>query len=212
MEKLKAFSLRHYYYINQLLGDLTLRAVIEEEFKSPGGWTLAVEESGPEFEGSFHHYCVKGGKQWCSVDEGIQDLGTNPHDTLCHSYSMMKYMGNIRNTDVKLTKSLQQRMVEMWRDLVANRKVQEQIIASVQQTVGLEQWSRKDLQTLAKKHGIKANGKTSKIIASLKRKKIGTKREYYMKNVTPRSAGIIKKIYAVLDEWEEYGWKWYQKK
>ena len=218
MEELKAFSIRHYDYINQLLGDLTLRAVIEEEFKSPGGWTLEVEPSGPGFEGSFHHYCTKGSTKWCSVDEGIQVLRIHPHDTLCQSYSMMQYMGNMEDTDKKLTKGLQERMVVMWRGILANRKVQEQIIFSISQAgtfvredtaVSLEKWERKDLQALAKKHGVRANEKSSKIIANLKRKGVA-KQGYLMQHVTPRSKGIIKKINTVLDEWAEYGWKWYQ--
>ena len=211
MEKLKAFSMRHYYYINQLLGDLTLRAVIEEEFKSPGGWALAIEPSGPEFEGSFHHYCTRGATKWCSADEGIQVLRVHPHDTLCQSYSMMKYMGNMRDTDAALTKDLQERMVVMWRGILANRKVQDQLIASVKQIVDLEDWPRKDLQALAQEHGVRANEKSSKIISDLRKKGV-TRREYLMQLVTPRSNGIIKKINTVLDDWAEYGWRWYQLK
>ena len=42
--RLKQFSLDHYNYINQLLGDITLREVIMENFTSPENWTLITEE------------------------------------------------------------------------------------------------------------------------------------------------------------------------
>ena len=212
MEQLKAFSINHYYYINQLLGDQTLRTVIEEEFKSPDGWTLKVESGGIDFEGSFHHYCGKGGSKWCSANEGIQDIHIYPHDTLCQSYSMMKYMGNMSDTDVSLTKDLQERMVVMWRGILANRKVQEQIIFSVRQKVGLKILSRRDLQALAQKYGVKANDKSSKIIANLKKEGVVTKSQHYMKHVAPRGPGVIRKINIVLGEWADYGWKWYMLK
>ena len=208
MEQLRAFSINHYNYVNQLLGDQTLRAIITEEFKSPEGWSLKVVSSGPEFEGSFHHYCGKGRSKWCSANEGIQDIYTHPNDTLCQSYSMMKYLGNMRDTDVTLTKELQERMVVMWRGILANRRVQEQIIFSVK--LKTEEIPYRVLQALAKEHGVlPLNVKSTTLRTKLKQKGVVIKPKYYMQDVSPRGPGIIKSINKVLNQWAEYGWAWY---
>ena len=50
---LKAFSFDHYYYINQLLGDRTLREVISALF--PRELELVTEPGEGEVLGSYHH-------------------------------------------------------------------------------------------------------------------------------------------------------------
>ena len=163
----------HFYYINQLLGDQTLRGIIQENFQSSDGWNLMVEEG---FGDGFHHYCGRGDEKWCSQCEGIQNLDDHPYDTLCHSYSMMKYMGLLTENDTKLTKGVQERMADMWKVIIENRNVQDQIIRSVKQK---DTKDRKD--------------------------------PFLMKKIDPklRNKKIIGEISTILDEWKEYGYKYY---
>ena len=74
IQDLQNFSLLHYYYINQLLGDQTLRAVIMEQF--PMGKNKLISEKGEgDFANSSHHLCMLAkNKRWCSVNEDIQNL------------------------------------------------------------------------------------------------------------------------------------------
>lgn len=221
MVKLNEFNNNFYFYINQLLGDQTLRIVIQEEFRSKYGWELAFEEvnddelygeikNDDEFQG-YHHFCLKGdinphimgvkavrkelkrigepvsGKlselrerlqnalvqngeieTWCSIDAGIQRIETYPNDTLCQSYSMMNYLNLITDKDKSLTKGLQERMVTMWKRILKNKAVQEQIIFSVE--------SENSIMEVDDEF---------------------------------RNENIIGKIYEVLDEWKEYGYKYY---
>jgi hypothetical protein len=205
-DELRKFGIRHYYYINQIFGDLTLREIITEEFESPGGWTLETMVTGRDFEHSFHHYCTRYNKNetWCSVLEGIQNIrDIHPHDTLCQSYSVMKYMGTISDTDTELTEELQKRMVEMWRMILNNRKISEQIVHASKQYKNY-----RELQGLARAKGIAASGKTSAIVARLKREGIDP---YLIQNISPkeRSGELIAKIRQVLDDWEAWGWQWF---
>ena len=201
MEELREFGLRHYYYINQIFGDLTLREIIQEEFTSPEHFTLDTEQTGAEFEHSFHHFCGgKSGRKWCSVDAGIQNILVHPHDTLCQSYSVMKYMGNIPK-DTPLSENLQKQMVDMWRTLLNNKKIQEHIVHASQQYKNYP-----ELQRLAKINNLKAIGKEKAIAKRLKQAGIDP---YLFQNITPRSKDLINKIQDVLNEWEDYGWYWF---
>tara|TARA_Y100000389_G_scaffold202567_2_gene248236 strand:+ start:487 stop:1182 length:696 start_codon:yes stop_codon:yes gene_type:complete len=219
-QMLCAFGMDHYKYINQLLGDLTLRQIIQEEFKSPEDWILFTEQTGADFNNSFHHLCVKPGSidprnlkvkqlkeilkkegvdtkglknkpdyvyktwlalkdtaavdSWCSVDEGLQNIHVHPQNTLCQGYSVMKYLGHIKKTDGNPTKYLQNRMAKMWKHIVSNEKISDQIIFSVQQK--------------------------------------SDDGGFLMKDVSPRSKGIIKKINKILDAWCDYGWKYFSAK
>jgi hypothetical protein len=221
-QKLCEFGMDHYNYVNQLLGDLTIREIIQEEFKSPEDWILFTVRAGHDFDDSFHHLCVKPGSinpskatvkqlkeilekegvstkglknkpdyvyktwlvlkdtdtdavdSWCSVDEGLQNIHTHPQNTLCQSYSVMKYLGFIKDTDKNPTKDLQNRMAEMWKLIVSNKNISGQIIFSVTQK--------------------------------------SDDGEFLMKDVSPRSKGIIKKINKILDEWRDYGWKYFSSK
>ena len=95
IQDLHRFSLLHYTYINQLLGDQTLRAMIMEQF--PIGKNKLISEKGEgDFANSSHHLCILAkNKRWCSVNEGIQNLDIHSHDTLCQSYSVLRYFGGI---------------------------------------------------------------------------------------------------------------------
>lgn len=183
MEKLHKFSLRHYIYINAILGDKTLRQVISDEFPNEK-CTLETEQGSGEFADSHHHVCMvkskKGkSKKWCSVDVGIQDLDIHGHDTLCQSYSLLYYMGGINKKDKKLTRELQMRMIDMWRRILKNPTVRDQIQFSVR----------------------------------LKDKKTGDyvilpdRKIKYRNN--PNRNKLIGEIRKVLKEWEDYGYIWF---
>ena len=233
--KLNAFGLDHYTFINGVLGDLALRRIIQEEFKSPSGWKLAVCDSGPEFLGSYHHYCLKGEggeeEMWCSGDLGIQDTKIHPNDTLCQSYSIGVYMGTI-NTKRKLVlnRKLQEEMIKAWREILENKRVLEQIKDSVNLLDGnivLNTETEKSSEGILKKEFVVyLNSLTTKKLKNLcilndlavwgpkkkLRKRLLAKTEYivdvpliYRKNPDR----IITKINKVLDEWESYGWKYF---
>ena len=106
--KLEDFGNRHYDYINQIFGTSAIREVIQSKYPQSHDWILKSEDSGPEFENSFHHFCgtVCGKDRWCSVEEGLQDIDIYPNDTLCQSYSLMKYLGLIQETDTELNTEL----------------------------------------------------------------------------------------------------------
>ena len=89
---------------------------------------------------------------------------------------MMKYMGLLTENDTKLTKGVQERMADMWKVIIENRNVQDQIIRSVKQK---DTKDRKD--------------------------------PFLMKKIDPklRNKKIIGEISTILDEWKEYGYKYY---
>jgi len=114
-EKLEEFSKKHFTYINQIFGDATVRQIIEEEY--PTTYEFAVEETGAEFEHSFHH-TVKDREDdhvICSVAEGYQNIYKNKNDTLCQSYSLLNYF-DIDIPDDK--KERQMAMIQMYRDIL----------------------------------------------------------------------------------------------
>lgn len=229
--KLNAFGWDHYIFINGLLGDLAVRSIIQEEFKSPSGWKLVYCDSGAEFLGSYHHYCMRGEEKWCPAELYIQDITIHPNDTLCQSYSIGVYMGTI-NTKRKLVlnKKLQKEMIEAWYIILENKRVQEQIKDSVnllddgiiieistgQTSEGvpvrelknyLASKTLKYLQKLARVNDLSVSGPKKKLCSRLL-----AKTEYivdippiYRKNPDL----LIPKIYKVLEEWESYGWKYF---
>lgn len=114
-EKLEIFSKKHYTYINQIFGDATVREIIEENY--PTKYVFNVEETGADFEFSYHH-TVKTklrNRVLCSVEKGHQKLHKNFNDTLCQSYSLMNYFGIKIATEKKRK---QMAMIKMYRDLL----------------------------------------------------------------------------------------------
>jgi len=114
-EKLDEFSKKHFTYINQIFGDAAVREIIEEEY--PTTYEFEVEETGADFEYSYHH-TVKdrdNGDVMCSVLEGKQNIYKNKNDTLCQSYSLMNYF-DIEISDDKKQKQMD--MVQMYRDIL----------------------------------------------------------------------------------------------
>jgi hypothetical protein len=183
LKKLQQFSLDHYTYINTLLGDKTLRNVIEEEYPNPK-WSLTTHKGSGEFADSFHHLCrSKKPKSksknpkctfWCSATEGIQNMNIHAHDTLCQSYSILFYMGKITYQDTKLTKELQHKMVKTWSALLKNHTIKDQIFDSVQQKEG-----------------------STYLIPDIP--------ETYRKSQTQ----LLKRIDTVLKKWKTFGYLWF---
>ncbi len=114
-KKLSDFSKKHFTYINQIFGDATVREIIEEEY--PTTYKFSVEETGADFEFSFHHTVrdKEEGHIICSVNDGYQDIYKNKNDTLCQSYSLMNYF-DIEIPDDK--KDKQMAMIQMYRDII----------------------------------------------------------------------------------------------
>lgn len=183
IQDLQKFSLLHYYYINQLLGDQTLRAVIMEEF--PMGKNKLISEKGEgDFANSSHHLCMLAkNKRWCSVNEGIQNLDIHSHDTLCQSYSVLRYFGGIGPSDKTLTKKLQKKMANLWHKILENPTIMKQIHYSVT---------------------LDAKG----VPTSLKKNKTFLMKgipKSYRESLT----ALKKKIVKVLQKWKEYGYVWF---
>lgn len=113
-EDLEKFSKRHFTYINQIFGDLTVRELITEVYPHEE-LEFAVEETGIEFENTFHHILKykKKADTVCSVDSGYQNIDINKNDTLCQSYSLLNYFG------IKISRSQKKRqmdMIDMYRE------------------------------------------------------------------------------------------------
>lgn len=179
-EKLEEFSKKHFTYINQIFGDATVREIIEEEY--PTTYEFAVEETGADFEFSFHH-TVKdrdNGEIICSAVEGYQDIYKNKNDTLCQSYSLLTYF-DIEIPDDK--KARQMAMIQMYRDILDGtlndyegvdfKKILNREILSVK--------ANKDLWT----NFVKGSG-----------------------YISMNKKTFFKNIEDTLDEWEEFGY-WY---
>tara|TARA_A100001011_G_scaffold400150_1_gene512729 strand:- start:1138 stop:1797 length:660 start_codon:yes stop_codon:yes gene_type:complete len=123
------FRWEHYLYINQILGDRTIREIIMEEFPHTGDFKLRTIKAGRGFRGGDHHIVKKGRlNEYCSVQFGIQNVIEHPFDTLCQSYSMAYYFGLITKHQRKLTRSIQLSMIRKWREILANENIKEQII------------------------------------------------------------------------------------
>ena len=129
-KELNAFSLEHYTFINQIFGDISVRQIIAEAYRS-NVWTFQVEETGADFNNSSHHVLHKrqrgrNGKvvKWCSVDEGYQNLGVNTYDTLCQSYTLMTYLNREIDTDMK---KRQMQMVQMYMEILKHPYFKQQL-------------------------------------------------------------------------------------
>ena len=118
------FSHEHYTYINQIFGDEAVRETIKEIY--PGrDWEFAVEPANSDFdENSDHHVLVKTGKdgkqiKWCSSTENFQNTNININDTLCQSYTLMKYLNKPIDKNMK---TRQMDMIEMYRQIIKKTK------------------------------------------------------------------------------------------
>ena len=131
---LEQFSTEHYTYINQIFGDEGVREVIQEMHPKVE-WNFVVEDADEAFENSNHHILEKKGKngetiKWCSVDEGYQNIYINKNDTLCQSYSLLKYLNRpIVKGDMK---EIQLEMVRMYKHLLKQEKFKNELCGMIE--------------------------------------------------------------------------------
>lgn len=187
-DKLIIFGRAHYSYINQIFGDLSVRDIIQEVMKKPG--KLIAQESGPEFENSFHHLLKTGNNEsdtTCSAMGGYQDITVDLNDTLCQSYSLMSYL----NIDFDKTRSdeatIKQKhskhlsMIAMYRSILDNeefvKKMSDELIHS-------------------------GNNK-------LWKDTINEAKPVYIIKTYKTGQNIVAVIKQVLDIWEKYGWMYF---
>ncbi len=179
-EKLEEFSKKHFTYINQIFGDMTVREIIEEEY--PTTYEFNIEETGADFEFSFHH-TVKDreeGNIICSAVEGYQDLYKNKNDTLCQSYSLLNYF-DIDIPDDK--RDRQMAMIQMYRDILNGT---------------LENFEGVDFKDILYKE----------ILSAKANKNLWTNFVKGNGYISMNKNTIFKNIEDTLDEWEDYGY-WY---
>ena len=119
--KLINFSKKHYTYINQIFGDISVREIIKEIYPNDKfNFVVLKANVRDNFENhSLHHVLeyVKSGRHLCSVQQKHQDLTKNLNDTLCQSYSLMNYF-EIKISRVRRKK--QEDMVRMYKTLLNN--------------------------------------------------------------------------------------------
>jgi hypothetical protein len=183
--KLTLFSREHYTYINQIFGDETIREIIKEIY-ADRDWEFVVEDANEDFEYSNHHVLVKpdnSGKivKWCSVDEGLQNIVKNKNDTLCQSYTLMKYLNKPIVTNMK---KRQMDMIRMYRNIIKRETFQRElkgIIEVMRQKIRKNK--KKNNQSLWKDY-------TDEPITYLHK----TYKTVYAE------------INSVLDKWEKYGY------
>lgn len=178
---LKTFGKHHLTYINQFFGDETVREIICEVFPTQSEkYKLVVEESGPEFEGSFHHYIEvkskrKNPKKICSVQNGHQNINVNKNDTLCQSYSLLTFF------DIAIDPCPRRRqldMVDMYRNVLLGNPAFTKALGDITIAKNKKRWE--DFTHPMTNHYLPV-GKTA-LIANIRR---------------------------VLDEWEAYGYLYF---
>jgi len=173
-EDLELFSNKHYTYINQIFGDATVREIITEVF--PNQYEFGVEETGIEFENSFHHI-VKNrqtGDVICSVNAGIQNIFINKNDTLCQSYSLLNYFGIPIS---KNPKRRQMAMIKMYREKLLSNAA---FIAALDDVIY----------------------KGNRVWLDYTKPQKGNRKNWMVMD----KKKILEKIHEILDEWEQYGY------
>jgi len=193
--KLRKFSRDAYHYINQLFGDVSLRAVIQESMKGMPRWKMVhilLDEDDPDFRGGAHHILKgPGGETWDSLEVGLQDMHCNPNDTLCQSYSIAKYLDVLKVSDevlnspkkafghkYLLNRNRQFKLVQALRKTLSNPSVVEQLHYSV--TIKIDnKWFM-----------------------------LGIDAKYRKKTTTARK-GLVAKIRSILRDWKSFGWEHY---
>jgi len=148
-DTLNLFGLDHYNYINQVFGDEEVRKIIHKLYKTSKNKDL-VFEHGPVSEGdgfivsddSIHHYLrnTKTKEKICSATaptqkELVQNTIRDTNDTLCQSYSIMTYLGIPIETHHTQLKKRQQKMVDMYKRILANEKFEPELITIIKNRI-----------------------------------------------------------------------------
>jgi len=176
------FGRAHYSYINQIFGDITVRAIIQEVMKKKG--KLLVEEAGQDFEHSYHHVFMDK-KKVCSADEGYQNIHVDTNDTLCQSYSLLSYLKLPFDKTPSDTATVEQKhskhmaMIAMYRALLKNKKFVKHFSDQIVFDENNALWK----DTIGKSFNIIEHYKTG--------------------------LNIIEAIEKVIDVWESYGWMYF---
>jgi hypothetical protein len=217
-DKLAAFSLNHYTYINQIFGDMSVREIIHDSATAPQR-KYSFSES--KLTQGKHHFLSYGKKpkeeMVCSMKTGIQKMGTNytkkqdKNDTLCQSYSLLFFFDHeihkVDPTDsleeeITIKKNRQLQMIRMYRTLIRDltnpkkdfkSRLDFQILSIMRETHA--EYSRVDLP----------DDKVPKIWMDYTQPPI--KRGVYpYLNVELKK--LFQNINRVLDDWEAFGY-WY---
>ena len=188
---LELFSRQHYTYINQIFGDLTIREIIKETY-APREWNFVIESANADFEYSNHHVLEKKGKngetiKWCSVDEGYQSITVNKNDTLCQSYTLLKYLNKPIEKNMK---KRQMEMIKMYRNILKHEHFKKEVSNII-------------------------NIMTKSMKRTRKMGKPDLWKDYTYDNPEPYLNKDFDTIYAeihnVLDKWESYGYLYFIK-
>lgn len=193
--QLKYFGQKHYTYINQIFGDETIRQIISEVFPNNNYefHVEDIEEDNPDFDGGIHHVLyetkinTKVPNKWCSVDENYQDMDINENDTLCQSYTLLKYRNKsiVKGQNEDKQKQRQMDMINMYREILDNHTF------------------ITELNELVKN---KANKKHWREYLKEQYKPLKYKRRQYVKM---NKNHLLGRIHSTLDCWERYGYKYF---
>ena len=183
---LELFSQEHYTYINQIFGDKTIREIIKEMY-TPRDWDFVVEDATEEFEYSNHHVLEKKGAdgkivKWCSVDEGFQNILINKNDTLCQSYTLLKYLNKPIATSMK---ARQMEMIKIYRNIIKRDYFKDELR-------GMVEIMKRKIKKTKKKNN-----------PALWKDYTNTPETYLYKDFNT----IYAELHSVLDKWEKYGYK-----
>ena len=132
--KLDHFKWKHLTYINQFFGDMSVREIISEVYPNKC-LEFKVEKAGEGFEENTEHHVLYDKtkkKKICSVDTlKLQNTNINKYDTLCQSYTLLVYFDRKM---FKTHKARQMEMIQMYRDILANRtlikKIDNEIVSN----------------------------------------------------------------------------------
>ena len=127
-DKLRLFGLEHYTYINQFFGDITVRKMIGEVYRSKKYKIAEPILASSDFD-SGHHHILKRKKSrdiWCSVDTArIQDTRVHKNDTLCQSYTLLEFLNRpiVEGLSDEAQEARQMEMITLYRKILSNKKL-----------------------------------------------------------------------------------------
>lgn len=202
------FGMRHFTYINQIFGDGNVREILQTIYPNPK-YKFKFEDADESFEGAYHHILVDPKTEYtlfCPVKTKIQNPGQHKNDTLCQSYTLLKYMdGSVLGEDKpkgiaqkkKYQKIRQMEMIKMYRKILANPKFKEEMMKLIQEFKTENRVLFRDIYK-AILMGKKNPEDTNISLLVYKRKSAKT-----------LTNDLIKKIHEVLDDWENYGYAYF---